>query len=151
MNVVNQPVSIELLLPANHVESQNGLLYVAGGGWTTQNRIIPSGGSSPVTHMGLALIVAVPWHQTNHTHNLIIDIRDEDANVIANITAQLNVGRPPGLRPGKIQYVSVGLPMNITFPHAGDYEIIARVDGLDGSERRWAFDVNDTQQLTATA
>jgi hypothetical protein len=151
MNVANQPVSIESLFPANHVESVNGLLYISGGGWMTQNRVIPLGGSTPVTHMGLALIVAVPWHQTNYTHNLIIDIRDEDATVIANISAQLNVGRPPGLRPGKIQYANVGLPMDITFPHAGDYEIIARVDGLEGSERRWAFDVKDIQQLSATA
>jgi len=150
MNVA-QPVTIESLILANHVESVNGLLYISGGGWMIHNRVVQVGGSAPVSHLGLALIVAVPWHQTNHTHNLIIEFRDEDANVIANIMAQLNVGRPPGLRLGTIQYANVGLPLDIIFPHPGVYEIVSRLEGLEGSERRWTFQVQDIPHTGPTA
>ncbi|SRR6266705_5998860 len=143
---INETVSIESLILANHVESVNGLLYVSGGGWTTHNRVFTTGSPPPLSHLGLALIIAIPWHETNRNHNLVIEIRDEDANVLVNIAAQINMGRLPGMRPGTIQYPNIGLPMNLTFPHAGGYEIIARVDGVDGSERRWAFEVRDIQQ-----
>ncbi len=149
MNVI-QPVTVESLILANHVESANGLLYISGGGWTTHRRSIPSGDAMPLSHLGLALIIAVPWHQTNLMHNIIVEFRDEDANAIASITSQLKVGRPPELRPGTNQYANIGLPMNIVFPHAGDYEIVARVEGIEGSERRWTFQVQDIPQLAAT-
>lgn len=149
MNVI-QPVTIESLILANHVESANGLLYISGGGWTTHRRAMPQGGATPLSHLGLALIIAVPWHQTNLVHNIIVEFRDEDANIIASITSQLNVGRPPELRPGTNQYANVGMSMNIGFPHAGDYEIVARVEGVEGSVRRWTFQVQDIPQLAAT-
>jgi hypothetical protein len=104
-----------------------------------------------LSHLGLALIIAVPWHQTNLTHNLIIEFRDEDANIIANIDSKLNMGRPPGLRPGTIQYANVGSPMDIVFPHPGDYEIVARIEGVEDSERRWTFQVQDISQMAAMA
>lgn len=150
--VVNTSVSIESLILANHVESVNGLLYISGGGWTIHNRNVPLGGPPPVSHIGLAIIVAIPWHETNRMHGLVIEFRDEDAqSVIASINAQLNVGRPPTLHPGTIQYPTIGLPMEIVFPHPGGYEIVARIDGNDGNERRWAFYVQDNQQLAPTA
>jgi hypothetical protein len=151
MDNMNQPVSIESLFLANHVESVNGLLYISGGGWTTHTRVVPIGGSPPLSHLGIALIIAIPWHRTNQTHTPIIEIRDEDAQVIANITAHLNVGRPPGMRPGTIQYANVGLPVDIVFPRPGAYEITANIQGVEDSERRWTFLVQDVPQIpTAT-
>jgi hypothetical protein len=148
----NVSVSIESLILANHVESVNGLLYISGGGWTTHNRVVSLGSPPPLSHLGLAIVIAVPWHETNRMLSITIEIRDEDAmTVIGSITAQLNVGRPPMMRPGTTQYPTIGLPMDIIFPHAGGYEIVARVDGTDGNERRWAFNVQDIQQLAATA
>ncbi len=149
---VNQPVSIESLILANHVESVNGLLYISGGGWTTHSRAVAVDAPPPVSHIGLALIVAVSWNETNRMHTLIIEFRDEDAqNVIGSITAQINVGRPPTMRPGTIQYPTIGLPMEIVFPHQGGYEIVAHIDGIEGNERRWAFQVQDNQQLGRAA
>lgn len=144
---INQPVTVESLILANHVDVANGLLYISGAGWTIHRRVTPQGSAPSLSHLGLAIIVAVPWHQTNLTHNLIIEFRDEDGNVIANITSQLNAGRPAGMRPGTIQYVNVGLSMNIGFLHPGDYEIVASIGGLESSERRWSFQVQDIQQL----
>ena len=149
---VTESVSIESLILANHVESVNGLLYISGGGWNSHNRFVVPGNPPPLSHLGLAIIIAVPWHETNRMHSITIEFRDEDANaVIANVNAQINVGRPPTLRPGTIQYPTIGLPVDIVFPHAGGYEIVARVNGADENARRWAFQVQDIQQLRATA
>jgi hypothetical protein len=147
--VVNsQNVTIETLILANHAESVNGLLYISGGGWTNHNRMVTPGKPPPVSHLGLAIIIAIPWNETNHMHSITVELRDEDANtVIASINAQINVGRPPNLRPGSIQYPTIGLPIDIVFPHSGGYEIIARVNGTDDNARRWAFVVQDIPQL----
>jgi len=150
--VVNAQVTIESLIFANHVESVNGLLYISGGGWNNHNRFVAPGGPPPISHLGLAVIIAVPWHETNRMHSITIEIRDEDANVaVANINAQINVGRPPTLRPGTTQYPTIGLPVDIVFPHAGGYEIIARVEGADENVRRWPFQVQDVPRLAAIA
>jgi Family of unknown function (DUF6941) len=146
-----QPVTVESLMLANHAESVNGLLYISGGGCNIHRRMVSPGGAATLSHLGLALIIAVPWHQTNLIHNLIIEFRDEDANVIANIDSKLNMGRSPGLRPGTIQYANVGLPIDIVFLHPGDYEIVARIEGGEGSERRWTFQVQDIPQMAAMA
>jgi hypothetical protein len=148
---LNEKVSIESLILANHVELVNDLLYVSGGGWTNHIRIIPLGSQPQLSHIGIALIAAVPWNQTNRNHTLIIELRDEDAKSIFSLTAQTNVGRSPGMRPGTMQYPKLALPINLTFPHAGVYEVVARVEGVTGSERRWAFQVQDVQPLAATA
>jgi hypothetical protein len=148
---VNKPVSIESLTLANHVESVNGLLYISGGGWTSHNRVVTKGGQPPLSHLGLAIVIAIPWNETNRVHSITIEIRDEDANaVLVGVNAQINVGRPPTLKPGTSQYPTIGLPIDLIFPHAGGYEVIARVDGTEGDERRWAFQVQDIQQLAAT-
>jgi hypothetical protein len=147
----NQPVTVESLMLANHAESVNGLLYISGGGCNIHRRLVPPGGAATLSHLGLALIIAVPWHQTNLTQDLIIKFRDEDANVIANINSKLNMGRPPGLRPGTTQYANVGLPMDIVFPHPGDYEIVASIEDVESSERRWTFQVQDIPQMAAMA
>jgi hypothetical protein len=147
----NQSVTVESLMLANHAESVNGLLYISGGGCNIHRRTVSPGGAATLSHLGLALIIAVPWHQTNLTHNLIIEFRDEDANIIANINSKLNMGRPPGLRPGTIQYANVGLSMDIVFPHQGDFEIVAHIEGVEDSDRRWTFQVQDIPQMATMA
>lgn len=150
--MVNEPVTIESLILANHVESVNGLLYISGGGWTNHSRFVAPGSPPPISHLGLAIIIAVPWHETNRMHSISVELRDEDAKAaLATINAQINVGRPPILRPGTIQYPTIGLPVDLVFPHAGGYEIIARVDGADESARRWAFQVQDIPRLEQAA
>ena len=148
---ITQSVTIESLLLANHVEAAEGRLFISGGGWSTLRRLVPQGGGTPLSHIGIAVIVAVPWHQTNIQHNLKIELRDEDAKILASIPLPIKAGRPVESRPGQIQYVGVGLTTDIPFPHAGDYEVIVRIDGSDDSERRWVFQVVDVQQLGASA
>lgn len=147
--MLNKLVSIESLILANHVEVVNGLLYVSGGGWTTHIRMVQLGSTPPQSQLGIALLAAVPWHQTNQDHQFIIELRDEDAKSIVNINAKLNVGRSPGMRPGTMQYSPIAAPLIFTFPRSGGYEIVARIEGVDGSERRWAFQVQDVSLAAA--
>lgn len=139
----NKSVSIETLILANHVDLAEGRLFISGGGWTIFNRIVAPGGISMASHFGAAIVVAVPWHQTNLTHILTIELRDEDAKIITNTQIPVNVGRPAGLRHGTIQHANTAWSVSTAFPHPGGYEVVARIEGLEGSERRWTFQVQD--------
>lgn len=142
--VRNERVSIEALILANHVESADGRLYISGAGWNILRRPAPQAGGVAISHLGIAVFIAVPWHQTNLKHDVILEFRDEDANAIANIPpVQVNMGRPADLRPGTTQYADLGLSMNIALPRPGDYEIVARIEDVEDSERRWTFQVQD--------
>ncbi len=142
--VPNSSVSIEALVLANHVELAEGRLHISGAGWNILRRPAPQGGGTTISHLGIAVFIAVPWHQTNVKHKLIIELLDEDGKAITNIPPlPFNVGRPAELRPGSIQYPNVGLSMDIALPHPGDYEFVARIEGVEGTERRRAFHVQD--------
>jgi hypothetical protein len=134
---------IEFLLLANHVESVHGLLYISGGGWTDARRNLSPNGTPPPTHLGIALSIAVPWHETNQPHVLAIQIENDDATVtVARIEAQINVGRPPNLPPGADQHMMVAMPLDLVFPAEGGYRVVARLDQSDDLAT-WAFRVHD--------
>lgn len=135
--------AIEFLILANHVESVNGLLYISGGGWTEHYRRVKPGGPPPVSHFGVGVSVLVPWHETNESHQLSIQIENEDATaVVAKVDAALNVGRPPSLPPGTAQHAVIGLSVETIFPATGGYRVIARLDG-EKDMKRWPFRVHD--------
>jgi len=146
---LNEQVAIESLLLANHVELADGRLYVSGGGWNTFHRLVPQGEGMVVNHLGVAVVVAIPWHQTNMKRDLILELRDEDAKIIASNQTHIDVGRPAGLRHGQIQYASLAWSLDLVFPHAGCYEVVARIEDVEGSERRWTFQVQDIRLAAA--
>jgi hypothetical protein len=136
-------VHIEFMLLANHVENVNGLLYISGGGWTDSRRNVAPGVPPPPTHLGIALSVAVPWHETNQPHALTIQIENDDATiVVAKVEAQINVGRPPTLPPGADQHLMIGLPLDLVFPSPGGYRVAAHLDESEDLTS-WAFRVHD--------
>jgi hypothetical protein len=142
-NFGNEQVSIKTLFLANHVEAVNDLLYVSGGGWTIHTRVMPSGNPPPQSQLGVALIMAVPWHQMNREHKVVIEIRDEDGKSIAGAPLTVKVERTPRTRPGTMEYARVAGSINLIFPHPGGYEVVAQVEGIDGSQHRWPFQVED--------
>lgn len=142
--MINDPVSVEVLILANHVEAINNLLYVSGGGWTAHARRNVPGGSPSMSHLGIGVMVAIPWNETNRPHGVTIEIRDEDAGTaLASVNAKLTAGRPPTLSPGATQHCPIGLAVDTVFPHAGEYVLVARADGNDDKEKRWSFQVID--------
>ncbi|HEU5438175.1 MAG TPA: hypothetical protein VFU88_02700 [Ktedonobacterales bacterium] len=135
--------SIDYVMLANHVEAVNGLLYISGGGWTDHHRVIQPGSPPPVSHLGIAVSVRIPWTQTNQPHRLTVRVEDEDAAVVVvRADAQLSVGRPANLPQGAEQHAVLGLSVETTFPKASGYRVIAVLDD-DLDTRTWAFRVHD--------
>ena len=72
-----EKAQFELLCLANHVEAINGLLYMTGGGWTEHHRPpLQPNGSTTISHIGIAVMVRIPWNETNRPHRFQVEIQD---------------------------------------------------------------------------
>ncbi len=139
---MNQGPSIELLIPANHVEAVQGLFYMTGAGWTDVHRPAATGRNPVVWHFGIGISVLVPWDQTNLPHRLMVAIESENGeSILENTEATLIVGRPPNIEPSSDQHAVVALSVNTPYPPTGRYRIIVRLN--DAEERLWNFRVHD--------
>ncbi|MBI2159994.1 MAG: hypothetical protein HYU25_06420 [Candidatus Rokubacteria bacterium] len=120
------------LMLAHAAEVQAGMLYMLGTGWT---EIGPA--PSP---FAIAGIIEVPWDETNWRRKLEIPIEDEDGQPLVVATpagdqlvkfqADFDVGRPPGVAPGR----SFNLPIAINIVplplQAGRHYVVkAFIDG----------------------
>jgi hypothetical protein len=88
-----------LLCDAAH--AVGGKLYVLGGGWSILQKV------QPRANMSLAVKLSVPWSRTNeriHIEGFLITDYGEEVSQAdgAAIRAEgdMELGRPPGLRPG---------------------------------------------------
>ena len=129
-------MEVEFLILADAVQAVNGKLYMLGGGWTTLHAP-----EIPTMHpLGIALGFRVPWQETNQVHRLEISMVDADgAPVIPPIQAQLEMGRPPGLRPGTDQTAVIAVNAAVQFTKPGRYEVEVAVEGQ--MAKAVAFDV----------
>jgi len=118
-------MEVEFLILADSVQAVNGKIYMLGGGWTTLHATMP------MTHpLGIALGFRVPWQETNQVHRLEIKMMDADgAPIIPPIQAQLEMGRPPGLRPGADQTAVIAVNAAVQFAKTGRYEVQVAVEG----------------------
>ena len=133
-------MEVEFLILADAVQAVNGKLYMLGGGWTTLHAA-----TIPTIHpLGIALGLRVPWQETNQLHRLQINLVDSDgAPVIQPMQAELEMGRPPGLRPGADQNAVIAVNAAVSFAKGGRYEVQAVVEGQ--TVRTVAFDVVPAQ------
>ena len=132
----------------NHAEVQNNLLYAMGIG--VDRTFIPPGPPPPwPVSIAIGISVTVPWTQTNQQHSVTVDLVDADGRPVEVPTSAdtaspfeaglaFNVGRPPDLRIGDDQTVSLavvlpGLPM----PALGDYRFRVSIDGSVEQELRY--------------
>ncbi|HMJ37150.1 MAG TPA: hypothetical protein VK501_24815 [Baekduia sp.] len=110
-------------------EAINGKLYVMGGGWNT---LFAPG--QPV-NIALGSIITVPWDRTEQNHEIRIELIDSygEAMVIGDdpvvILSQLEVGRPPGVKPGTSLSAPVTSAFNGLTLDAGLYEFKLSVNG----------------------
>lgn len=133
---------IDALIVANHVEAINGLLYLSGGGWTDLHRRIQDG-SVPTSHFGIGMAVRVPWHETNKKHRYVVEVQADDTRqAIVHAEGDISVGQPPQLARGSVQHAIVAISIDMTFPNAASYRIVATIGGK--GETIWAFRVHDT-------
>lgn len=87
------------LLLADYAVVQDGKLNMLGAGWTV------AGNNAP---FAIAVIVHVPWSETNIKHTWQLQLFDEDMNEVvdengnaaARLAGEFEAGRPAGLPPG---------------------------------------------------
>lgn len=113
---------------ADHAEALNGKLYVTGGSW---NIIYARDLPYEHPHLSVAATIEVPWTATNETHSFRVELFDADRKpaLPQKLEGQLEVGRPPGMRPG--DYTNVVLVFNVNklkFEEPGSYSFVMTMD-----------------------
>jgi hypothetical protein len=120
---------VEFAILANHAEAHNGLLYLAGGGWTDANLAFPPEGPSAPLHFGIAVSVLVPWTETNRKHRLLVGIEHEDGgSPVVQFDGEIEVGRPPGAQHGADQRAVIAINSLTQFPRPGGYRLVVKVN-----------------------
>lgn len=117
------------MLLCDYAEELGGKLYIMGGGWArlfTPNQ---------PTNMALAIKMLVPWNETNRTHNIGVRLVTQDQYPVQNeqeqdiqLIGEMEVGRPPGMRPGS----RIDVPLALRFQGIS----------LDPGVYKWEFLVN---------
>jgi len=117
------------MLLCDYAEELGGKLYVMGGGWS---RIIPN----PPINMALAIKLSIPWNETNRPHDITVRLVNEDHEPIQNeegqdigLAGRIEVGRPPGVRPGSNQDAPLALRFQGLPLEPGPYVWELLVDG----------------------
>jgi hypothetical protein len=107
----------------------NGKLYIQGAGW---DRLV----ADQLVNVAVAVLVEVPWDQTNRRHTLRGYLRTQDGEAFltpddapVELSLEFEVGRPPGMRHG----ASVHAPFTMTFAGlslpVGGYSFGVEVNG----------------------
>jgi hypothetical protein len=128
---------------ADAAQAIQGKLFVLGGGW---NMIKPGGPSA------VAILIQVPWDQTNRKHHWLLELMDGDGEPVVvptplgeeqpvRLEGDFEVGRPPGTTAGS----ELGVPLAVNLgplPLAlGRYVWRLSIDGESHDYWRQPFDV----------
>jgi hypothetical protein len=116
---VAQDIDAVMLL-CDAAETANGKLYVLGGGWSQV--LVPD---TPFA-MALAVKLAVPWDQANTRFTIEARLVTDDGEPALTpegepirAQGQIEVGRPPGLKPGEALDAPFVLRFTVTLPPGG--------------------------------
>lgn len=110
------------LVLCDHAEAVNGKLYINGGGW---NLLFAP--DVPV-NFTLAVLVEVPWDQTNVRHTLVAELLTADGDPVKiednaiRLEGGFEIGRPPGLKAGMTLNAPMALAIQGIALAAGGYE-----------------------------
>ncbi len=118
------------MLLCDAAQEANGKLYVIGGGWSD---VLQS--DQPMS-MALAIVLHVPWDQTNMKHEFRVQLQTADGEPWmhdggAPIQAEANfeIGRPPGIKPGSELNAPIAPSFHGVLLPAGGYVWKLTVDG----------------------
>lgn len=118
-----------------------GKLYVLGGGWShnfTPNAPMP---------MALGVIIAIPWNRANERHVIEAVLLAADGQPVeiegnqVMADGELEVGRPPGIRPGSQLNTAIPFDFSGVALDIGDYIWELRING--NMEARAPFRVDN--------
>lgn len=124
-------MEVDYLVLADAASVADGKHYIHGAGWDSL-----FAASFPVTHplMAVAVRLRVPWNAANQVHGIELDVLDEDGNSVlpeppGPLRGEVNVGRPPHIRPGTHQYICLALNIvGLQFHHPGEYVVRVGID-----------------------
>jgi hypothetical protein len=130
------------MLLADHAQAAEGKLNILGGGWSIT-------GPDPAPH-AIAMLIQVPWDQTNRAHQFRLELLDADGDPVMVptpdgeqplfIEAGFEVGRPPGVKPGTPLDVPFALNLGPNpIPPGGRYEWRLTIDGEHDQDWSLAF------------
>jgi hypothetical protein len=118
--------------------SQEGKLYVLGGGWTQIARLLAPPGTSltpPPTQFAIAASFLIDWNDANRPINIRVTIEHQDERPpLYEAQAQLTAGRPPQMVPGDPLRAVIALPVLMMFTESGSYCIRTRMEGAPREE-----------------
>ena len=137
--------TIEYVTVADHAEAINGKLYLHGAGWTDVFRPTGPDGKPGFVHIGVAVSILVGWNETNRRFPLSLAITHEDGDVLAQVNAQIEAGRPPGIPQGSDLRSVLAIGLEAQFPQLGGYRVQA---DLNGEQRAAVFRVHAQPQAT---
>jgi len=118
------------MLLCDAADEAGGKLFILGGGWSVIH--FPN---VPV-NMALAVKLSIPWDQTNRPVKIQAALVDDDgqsveveAAAVVRAEGELEVGRPPGLKPGMPIDAPFVLKFNGLALPAGGYVWELEIDG----------------------
>ncbi len=129
---------------ADSAVTADGKLFVQGGGW---NLIGTPSFPFQVPRIGIALVIGIPYAETNRNHTLEIQFAGEDGPIplghttdpdsgdtkpLMGVGSQFNVGRPPSIQPGDRQVIPMAMNFNsVQFDKPGMHSFSILIDGTE--------------------
>lgn len=129
-------MEVEWVILADAADIVNGKLYIMGGGWDT---FYVNEGFPARLQFGVAVALRVPWHETNHLHQVEVEFADQDGKVVGQLGGHVEAGRPPGTPRGHSQRIQIAFRLDLTFDKPGTLAVIAKTNGEES--RRVSFNV----------
>ena len=88
------------MLLCDSAQSVGGKLFILGGGWSLIKKT-----EQPMS-MALAVKLGIPWSRSNERHRIHAQLESDQGSVVQHegedvrAEGEIEVGRPPGLKPG---------------------------------------------------
>jgi hypothetical protein len=130
----------DYLILADRAEAVNGKLYLIGGGF---DRVGMTQIPGPA-NFDLAVGVLVGYNETNVVHRIGLTLEDEDNEVVLSpITANVELGKPAGMKLGQPQRFQLVVRGPFTIPKTGAYHWVLSLDGERRATTRFWVDKVD--------
>lgn len=130
------PVEFKLILAQSAHSDSNGTLHMLGAGWS----VTPS----PTAPQAVALLIKVPWDRANEKLPLLVQLLTADGQPVElpgpagpqkiGASAELEVGRPPGIDHGSPLDASFSLNVSPLPLPPGRYQWRAEIAGTIQTE-----------------
>lgn len=130
------PMRVTMLL-CDHAEVADNKLFINGAGWDAC--------PAPSPPHAVAMLLLVPWAQTNRAHAYRLALLDEDGTPVmqpgpdgplpVEVTGGFEVGRPPGVPHG----VELSIPVAVN---------VAPLPLRRGTGYRWQLVINDEADVS---